>query len=139
MNRKPILVVDDDSCIRFAYKKLFTSAGYDVQTAESAEQALLIMRTTPASVLFLDLALPGMNGLELCQAVRKSWPWSINIAVTGFASIFELVACREAGFEDYFIKPAEPKELLAAAEHAFKKQEHWKQRPTARPVKAAQA
>ena len=105
MTKRSILVVDDEPCIRLAFAKMFTTARYEVQTAESAEQALQIMVTTPAAVLFLDLNLPAMNGLDLCREVRKGWPWSIAIAVTGYASLFELVECREAGFEDYY--PAE--------------------------------
>lgn len=129
MTKRSILVVDDEPCIRFAFAKMFTTARYEVQTAESAEQALQIMGTTPAAVLFLDLNLPAMNGLNLCREVRKVWSWSIAIAVTGYASLFELVECREAGFEDYFIKPVKSKELLAAAAHAFQKLERWKHRP----------
>jgi CheY-like chemotaxis protein len=125
-----ILVVDDEPCIRKAFTNIFRTAGYAVQSAESAEQALEIMHKTPAPVLFLDLNLPGMNGLDLCREVRKSWPWCIAIAVTGYASLFELVTCREAGFEDYFIKPMKSKELLTAAEQAFGKFERWKKRPT---------
>jgi DNA-binding response OmpR family regulator len=72
--------------------------------------------------------LPGMNGLELCREVRRQWPWAICIAVTGYASLFELVDCREAGFEDYFVKPVVLQELLEAAELACKKVERWKRR-----------
>jgi DNA-binding response OmpR family regulator len=74
-----------------------------------------------------------MNGVDLCRAVHRDWPWSITIAVTGHASLFELVKCREAGFEDYFIKPVGSKELLKAAEHACNKLERWKQRQSMPP------
>ena len=130
-NKCSILVVDDEPCIRLAFEKVFTRDGYKVLTAESAEQALQLMQTAPAEILFLDLNLPKMNGLELCQEVRKSWPWSIVIAVTGYASLFELVRCREVGFEDYFIKPVGSKELLVAAERACQKLGRWKQRSKA--------
>jgi CheY-like chemotaxis protein len=128
MTKRNVLIVDDEPCIRQVFVNMFNRGGYETQTAESAEHALQVMQKTPAPVLFLDLNLPGMNGLELCREVRKGWPWSIVIAVTGYASLFELVACREAGFEDYFIKPVKSKDLLAAAEQAFKKLERWKQR-----------
>jgi CheY-like chemotaxis protein len=133
MNSKMILVVDDEPCIRYAFSKIFTAAGYAVQAAESGEQALEIMRTSPASVLFIDLNLPAMNGLDLCRELRTGWPWSVLIAVTGYPSIFELVKCREVGFEDYFNKPVDSKKLLLAAEQAFQKLERWKQRPKALP------
>jgi DNA-binding response OmpR family regulator len=128
MNNRSILVVDDDAVIRLAYSKMFITAGYDVRTAGSAEEALQIMGESPAAILFLDLGLPAMNGVDLCRKVRQEWPCTILIAVTGYASIFELVKCREVGFEDYFCKPAGPKELLPAADAAVKKLERWKQR-----------
>ena len=79
-------------------------------------------------VLFLDLNLPGMNGVDLCREIRKQYPMSIAYAVTGYASLFELSDCRDAGFEDYFTKPASLSDLLEAAEHAFKKLARWRKR-----------
>ena len=124
-----ILVVDDDAVIRTAFNNVFSAAGYRVRTAESAERALELMREAPSNLLFIDLNLPGMNGVELGRQVRREWPWSIAIAVTGFPSVFELVKCREAGFDDYFLKPAGPKELKDAARQAFEKMERWTLRP----------
>ena len=124
---KSILIVDDDEFIRLAYKKTFAKSEFQVQTAGNAEEALAIMRQAPADVLFLDLDLPGMNGVELGQEIHRHWPSSILIAVTGFTSIFELVRCREAGFDDYFTKPVGTRQLMAAATEAVKKLDRWKE------------
>ena len=126
MSEKKILVVDDEQMIRDVFAEALGRAGYLVQTAESAEEALEIMRKTPFWVLFLDLNLPGMNGVELCRQIRKDWAMAIAYAVTGYASLFEIHDCREAGFEDYFTKPVDLSVLLEAADHAFKKLERWK-------------
>ena len=128
MSEKKILVVDDEQMIREMFAEVLGRAGYAVQTAESAEEALEIMRKTPYWVLFLDLNLPGMNGVDLCRQIRKDWPMTIAYAVTGYASLFDLSDCRDAGFEDYFTKPVALSLLLQAAEHAFKKLERWKKR-----------
>ena len=128
MSEKRILVVDDEKMIRDMFFKVFTRAGYEVTTAESAEDALEIIKKEQFWVLFLDLNLPGMNGVDLCRQIRKQYPMSILYAVTGYASLFELSDCREAGFEDYFTKPASLSDLLEAAEHAFKKLARWKKR-----------
>jgi CheY-like chemotaxis protein len=125
---KRILVVDDEPSIRNTFATALRRSQYTVETAGSAEEALLVMERAPAEVLFLDLNLPGMNGLELCRQVRQNWPWSIAMAVTGYVSLFELVDCREAGFEDYFVKPVPLSDLLEAAEQAFKKIQRWKTR-----------
>jgi CheY-like chemotaxis protein len=128
MTEKKILVVDDEKQIRDLFEQAFSRAGYTVQAVESAEDALEVMKKAPISVLFLDLNLPGMNGIELCRQISKTWPMAISHAVTGYGSLFEFHDCREAGFEDYFTKPVNLSELLAAAEHAFKKLERWEER-----------
>jgi CheY-like chemotaxis protein len=125
MNQK-ILVVDDEKQIRDMYSQAFTKAGYEVTTAESAEEALEIVQQTPFLVCFLDLNLPGMNGVELCRKIRNLYPMAVPIAVTGYASLFELTDCRDAGFEDYFTKPASLADLKEAAAYAFKKLERWR-------------
>ncbi len=128
MVEKRILVVDDEPQIRDLYTKAFSRAGYKVQTAESAEEALEILKREPCWVMFLDLNLPGMNGVDLCRSIRKSFPMAIPYAVTGYASLFELTDCRDAGFEDYFLKPVTLSDLVDAADHAFKKLERWRKR-----------
>lgn len=123
---KCILLVDDEVPILKMMTRAFTRAGYEVQTAESAEEALELIKTYKYLVFFLDLNLPGMNGIELCRRIRKDNPLTIIYAVTGFASTFEVFDCRQAGFEDYFTKPVELKKLLDAAEQAFQKLARWK-------------
>ncbi len=128
MEERKILVVDDEELIRDLFGQVFARAGYSVGTAESAEEALEILGKTPYWVFFLDLNLPGMNGVELCRRICQDYPMAIPIAVTGYASLFELSDCRTAGFEDYFTKPVQLSDLLEAAEQAFKKLNWWKKR-----------
>ncbi len=127
MNKK-ILLVDDEEQIRIMLKKAFSQAGYLVQCAASAEETLDILEKEKYQVMFLDLKLPKMNGVELCRKIRKDNPIGVIYAVTGYASLFELADCREAGFDDYFNKPVELKTLLKAAQDAFDKIERWKKR-----------
>ena len=76
--------------------------------------------------MFLDLNLPGMNGAKLCRQIRQDNPIACMHAVTGYPSDYELVNCRRAGFDDYFIKPVGLKLLLNAARDSFEKLERWK-------------
>jgi DNA-binding response OmpR family regulator len=128
MSEKRILVVEDEQEICEMYAMAFSRAGYSVKTAKSAEEALDIMVKTPYAVLYLDLNLPAMSGIELCRQIRKGWPMSICFAVTGYASLFEITDCRDAGFEDYFTKPVNLSDLMTAAEYAFNKIARWKKR-----------
>jgi CheY-like chemotaxis protein len=86
---------------------------------------LEILKNEKIYVMFFDLNMPGMNGLELCRRVKQEMPMAIVYAVTGYASLFELSDCREAGFEDYFRKPVNMKLLLKTAESAFEKINRW--------------
>ena len=123
-----ILVVDDEPSILAVYTQAFERAGYQVTAAETAEEALRILEKKSFWVFFLDLNLPGMSGVDLCRQIRHQYPMAIVYAVTGYASLFELSECRDAGFEDYFTKPANISDLVEAADNAFKKLARWKKR-----------
>jgi DNA-binding response OmpR family regulator len=125
MSQKKILVVDDEAAIRKLFEEAFSRDGYKIWTAESAEEALEILSKENIQVMFLDLNLPGMNGIELCKQIRKDKSKAIIHAVTGYASLFEVSACREASFDDYFTKPVNLGLLLKAAKNAFEKIERW--------------
>lgn len=122
-----ILVVDDEAAIRDLFAKALSKRGYSVCCAGSAEKALNILKQDHIQVMFLDLKLPEMNGVDLCRRIRKDRPMAMIHAVTGYTSLFELADCREAGFDDYFTKPVEMKTLLKAADDAFEKIKRWKQ------------
>lgn len=126
MAKKEILFVDDELFILEMFKQAFTQIGYTVYLAESAEQALELLNEKYIHVMFVDLNLTGMNGLEFCQLVKKDKPLTIIYAVTGYASLFQLSECREAGFEDYFTKPVNLETLIKAADYAFEKITRWK-------------
>ncbi|HNS16056.1 MAG TPA: response regulator [Syntrophorhabdaceae bacterium] len=126
MNEKKILIVDDEVAILDMLKEIFTMHGYQIVTAGSAEKALEILSNESIMVMFLDLKLPGMSGIDLCRQIRKDNQIAIIHALTGYVNVFGLLECRTAGFDDYFIKPANTKILLEAAESAFKKIERWK-------------
>jgi CheY-like chemotaxis protein len=126
MSERKILVVEDQEQIMKIYKRTLEKAGYTVITAGSAEEALEILPRNPCNVLFLDIDLPGMDGIELCKIVRKQWPMAIPHAVTGYASLYQLSECRDAGFEDYYTKPLKAADMRRAAELAFEKLDRWK-------------
>ena len=124
MERK-ILVVDDEMSVRDLFEDAFCDIGYDVRSAEGAEQALDILKEEYIDVIFLDLKLFGMNGIELCRQIRNSKPISIIYAITGWSTLFEIEECREAGFDDYFTKPVKLDMLFKAVEDAFEKLDRW--------------
>ncbi|MBN2810146.1 MAG: response regulator [Deltaproteobacteria bacterium] len=123
--KKRVLIVDDEKEIRDLFRRVLESAGYEVETAASGEEALEIIEKKKFPLLLFDLNMPGMDGIELCKRVRTLLPISIIFAITGYASLFHLHDCRQAGFDDYFIKPVSIKTLLDEVEIASKKIDRW--------------
>ncbi len=125
MAGRKILIVDDEPDLRTIFQSALSQKGYEVITASSGEQALKILEQQSILVMFLDLNLPGMNGIELCKKIMETTPIAIAFAVTGYASRYQLADCKKAGFEDYFSKPVSLKQIFKAAEHAFDKIDRW--------------
>jgi DNA-binding response OmpR family regulator len=107
-----ILTVEDDERIRTAVRMALEDEGWDVDEAESGEQALEVFSSTPADVVLIDLMLPGIDGFELCRSIRRSSDVPI-VMVTARADTHDVVAGLEAGADDYLTKPFQPKELSA--------------------------
>jgi DNA-binding response OmpR family regulator len=107
-----ILTVEDDERIRTAVRMALEDEGWEVVEAESGEDALVAFGGGPADVVLIDLMLPGLDGFEVCRAIRKSSDVPI-VMVTARADTHDVVAGLEAGADDYVTKPFQPKELSA--------------------------
>lgn len=123
-----ILVVDDEASVRELFSSVFIEAGYELIAAEGGAEALEILQTEEIDVIFLDLKLFGMNGIDLCRQIRETKPVSIIYAITGWSPLFEIAECREAGFDDYFEKPLDMDMLLDMVAEAFARLKRWKKR-----------
>jgi len=126
--KKKILIVDDESSIRDLFHDFFSDAGYGVSQATNAEEALRTLEEEQIMVMFLDLKLFGMDGIQLCRRIRSKNHIAIIYAITGWAGLFEIEECREAGFDDFFTKPIKLDLMLDAVEDAFKKLDRWLKR-----------
>jgi two-component system KDP operon response regulator KdpE len=117
-----ILVVDDEPQILRALKTSLKGAGYDVDTAETAEAALTAAALSPPDAVILDLVLPDGRGTDVCRELRT---WStvpvIVLSVVGEES--EKVAALDAGADDYVTKPFGIEELLARLRAAMRRVE----------------
>lgn len=128
MPEKTILVVDDDEGVRTTFETVLNAAGYSVHSVGGARDALQIAKLAPIQLFFLDLQMEEMDGLELCRELRKIKPAELIYAITVYHSLYDLVACREAGFDDYFRKPLEWDIMMKAAADAFVKLDRWRGR-----------
>ncbi len=107
-----ILTVEDDERIRTAVKLALEDEGWEVHEAEDGEDALSAFSAQPADVVLIDIMLPGIDGFEVCRAIRRENDVPI-VMVTARADTHDVVAGLEAGADDYLTKPFAPKELSA--------------------------
>jgi len=107
-----ILTVEDDERIRMAVKLALEDEGWDVEEAGSGEDALNAFTRQPADVVLIDIMLPGIDGFDVCRAIRRVSDVPI-VMVTARADTHDVVAGLEAGADDYLTKPFAPKELSA--------------------------
>ena len=113
-----VFVVDDDASVRRALSRLIRSAGMTAQTFPTAEAFLAESHAVPASCLVLDVRLPGLNGLQLQEALnRKGYPLAI-IFITGHGDVPTSVRAMKAGAVDFLQKPFAGHELLDAIRRA---------------------
>ena len=123
---KIVLVVDDEEAIKLILTEALVDHGYNVRTAATPEEALRIIAEEKILIHFVDMMLPGMNGLELCGHIKKQHPIAFTFAMTGHSSVFDLIRCREAGCEDYFAKPFQLAQIIEAAEFAYSRLKRWR-------------
>ena len=115
-----VLVIDDDSEIRYSLNRVLASRGYTVSAAGSGEEGIATVRKALPDVVFLDIRMGGMSGLETLQHLR-----SINnrlpiILMTAFGTAQTAIEAMKFGAFDYIMKPFDPEKVLRLAENAIK-------------------
>jgi len=121
MENMKILLVDDEERLLSTTKKLFDKIGIEALTAGSGQDALDVLDSRDVDVVFLDIKMPGMDGMETLQRIKKNYPLIEVIILTGHATMETAVEGLKLGALDYLIKPVSMKDFLSKAEEAFEK------------------
>jgi len=111
MDKRPVLIVDDEAIVRESIKDWLKDAGYQVATAESGEEALNMIEVQDFSVMVLDVRLPGKTGIQILKEVKTLKPQIKAIIITAYPSTELAVEAMKLGAVDYLIKPIAPDEL----------------------------
>ncbi len=123
MVEKKILIVDDDKAILESFESILKSEGYQVDFAESAENACDLSKQNYYDLAFLDIKLPGMNGTTLLRKLHESRPMMMKVMVTGHASLENAVDSVNQGADGYLTKPVKPDVLLETVKEKLAEQE----------------
>ena len=108
-----ILVVDDEPAVRNALDRALRLEHYDVRLAGDGADALAQLAALPADAIVLDVAMPGIDGLEVCRRLREAGDRTPVLMLTARETIDDRVAGLDAGADDYLVKPFALRELHA--------------------------
>lgn len=121
-----ILVIEDDPAILRLLQRGLTMEGYQVDTAVDGESGLKLFQERQPDLIVLDLMLPGMDGMEVCQRIRQKSKVPILI-LTAKDAIQDRVEGLDAGADDYLVKPFNLEELLARIRALLRRTEQERQ------------
>jgi CheY-like chemotaxis protein len=116
---KKILVVDDDPVIGKSFDRVLSGRGYAVITAADGEEALRKLSTESYDLVFTDIRMPGMSGLEVAERVKASQPWLPVVIVTGYGSGDNEARATAAGVAGFLRKPLSPEMIEGTTEMAL--------------------
>src|SRR4030042_2472070 len=106
-----VLIIDDEDTIRDSMHQVLKKEGYQVREAADGKEGLSLFNKETFQVVFLDLKLPGLNGLRILGQMKEANPETPIIIITGYGSIESAVEAIKLGAFDYMFKPFSPEEL----------------------------
>jgi len=117
-----LLVVDDEKSICTTIEAAMKSVGHQVETADSGEMAITLMRRNVPDILLTDLRMDGMSGLDLLGKAREYFPSVTVVLMTAYGTVDTAVSAMKSGAYDYLVKPFTPEQL----EHLMERIEEFR-------------
>jgi len=123
MEKMRMMLVDDEERFLSTTQKLLAKKGYDVVTAASGAEALEKIRSQNIHVVILDVKMPGMDGNATLKEIKRQFPLTEVIMLTGHATMESAIDGLKSGAIDYLMKPTDIDEIILKAEEAFGKRQ----------------
>ncbi len=117
-----LLFIDDEANILAALKRLFRPLGYNILTAESGAEALVILEKEAVDLAICDMRMPNMTGAEALEQMRLKWPDVVRILLTGFSDLSSTIAAINRGeIYRYISKPWEDNDIVLIVRDALER------------------
>jgi len=123
MERKRILIVDDEKTVLENFREILELKGYSVDIAETGQEAIDKSEANPYNLALLDIRLPDMEGTELLKRMKDTIPKMVKIMVTGYPSLENAKEALNRGADSYVVKPVNMDELLNLIKEHLRKQD----------------
>jgi CheY-like chemotaxis protein len=117
--QRKVLVVDDDPVVGESFNRVLSRKGYAVITASNGDEALAKLQAEQYDLVFTDLRMPGMDGLEVAERVKARQPWTPVVIVTGYGSKPSEDRARAVGVAEFLHKPLSPEMIEDSAAKAL--------------------
>jgi CheY-like chemotaxis protein len=116
---RKVLVVDDDPAVRKSIDRVLTGKGYAVITAENGEEALRKLNEEKYDLVYTDIRMPGISGLEVAEQVKARKPWTPVVIITGYGTDAAQARAKAAGVSSFVHKPLSPEMIEDSAREAL--------------------
>src|SRR3989442_12998307 len=116
-----ILVVDDEEIMREILETLLTREGYDVRVASSGAEGLELARSLPFDAAIVDIMMPGLNGIETLDELKRIDEDLAVLIITAYASVESAISAMKNGAFDYITKPFKNDEVLVVVRNALER------------------
>ncbi len=108
-----ILIADDNESLCQVLEELLSEEGYDVTIAHRGDDALVELQRQPHHLALIDIRMPGLNGMEVLQEIKTTFPGTDVIIITSHASVDSVVEAIRLGAQDYMIKPFDDLDIVS--------------------------
>ena len=116
---RKVLVVDDDPVVRKSFDRVLSGKGYAVITAENGEEALRKLNEEKYDLVYTDIRMPGISGLEVAEQVKARKPWTPVVIITGYGTDAAQARAKAAGVSGFVHKPLSPEMIEGSARDAL--------------------
>ena len=116
-----VLVIDDDAVVGRSFERVLTEKGYEVVTALSGEEGLKDMDTTDYDVVFTDIKMPGIDGIEVAERIKAKCPWTPVVVITGYGTEENEARASVLGVSGFVRKPLTPEMIESVTLKALEK------------------
>jgi signal transduction histidine kinase len=116
-----ILIIDDEEVVLDSCTEILAGSGYKVATAANGSEGLLILKDFEPDLVFVDLKMPGISGLEVLEEIFSSNPTIVTIVITGYATVSSAVEAMKQGAYDFLPKPFTPDEFRLITKRGLEK------------------
>jgi DNA-binding NtrC family response regulator len=121
--KRHVLVIDDDAVVGRSFDRVLSDKGYEVDTARNGEEGLKDMESQDYDVIFTDIKMPGMDGLEVAERIKARCPWTPVVVITGYGTEENEARAHVLGVNGFVRKPLTPEMIESVTLKALEKPE----------------